>query len=169
MCMCGITGWVDWKKDLSNEHVVLEKIANSIEHRGPDAEGFWFSPRAAFAHRRLIVIDPEGGTQPKTFRAGDYTYALTYNGEIYNFRELREQLQKCGHAFETHSDTEVLLHAYLEWKEDCVQHLNGIFAFALWDDQKQQLFLARDHLGVKPLFIQKEMTVLFSVLKLKHY
>lgn len=91
-------------------------------------------------------------TQPKTFRAGDYTYALTYNGEIYNFRELKEQLQKCGHAFETHSDTEVLLHAYLEWKEDYVQHLNGIFAFALWDDQKQQLFLARDHLGVKPLF-----------------
>lgn len=115
-------------------------MANRIQHRGPDAEGFWFSPRAAFAHRRLIVIDPEGGTQPKTFRTGDYTYALTYNGEIYNFRELREQLRKCGHTFETHSDTEVLLHAYLEWKEDCVQHLNGIFAFALWDDQKQQLF-----------------------------
>ena len=101
-------------------------MANRIQHRGPDAEGFWFSPRAAFAHRRLIVIDPEGGTQPKTFRTGDYTYALTYNGEIYNFRELREQLRKCGHTFETHSDTEVLLHAYLEWKEDCVQHLNGI-------------------------------------------
>ena len=140
MCMCGITGWVDWKEDLSNQHVILKKMANSIQHRGPDAEGFWFSPHAAFAHRRLIVIDPEGGTQPKTFRAGDYTYALTYNGEIYNFRELRERLQKCGHAFETHSDTEVLLHAYLEWKEDCVRHLNGIFAFALWDDQKQQLF-----------------------------
>ena len=71
-------------------------MANSIEHRGPDAEGFWFSPHAAFAHRRLIVIDPEGGTQPKTFRAGDYTYALTYNGEIYNFRELKEQLQNVG-------------------------------------------------------------------------
>lgn len=152
MCMCGITGWVDWKEDLSNQHVILKKMANRIQHRGPDAEGFWFSPRAAFAHRRLIVIDPEGGAQPKTFRAGDYTYALTYNGEIYNFRELREQLRKCGHTFETHSDTEVLLHAYLEWKEDCVQHLNGIFAFALWDDQKQRLFLARDHLGVKPLF-----------------
>lgn len=152
MCMCGITGWVNWNKDLSNEHVILKKMANRIQHRGPDAEGFWFSPRAAFAHRRLIVIDPEGGAQPKTFHAGDYTYALTYNGEIYNFRELREQLRKCGHTFETHSDTEVLLHAYLEWKEDCVQHLNGIFAFALWDDQKQRLFLARDHLGVKPLF-----------------
>lgn len=137
---------------LSNEHVILKKDGNRIQHRGPDAEGFWFSPRAAFAHRRLIVIDPEGGTQPKTFRASDYTYALTYNGEIYNFRELREQLRKCGHTFETHSDTEVLLHAYLEWKEDCVQHLNGIFAFALWDDRKQQLFLARDRLGVKPLF-----------------
>ena len=139
MCMCGITGWVDWKEDLSNQHVILKRwqIVFSIV---VDAEGFWFSPHAAFAHRRLIVIDPEGGTQPKTFRAGDYTYALTYNGEIYNFRELRERLQKCGHAFETHSDTEVLLHAYLEWKEDCVRHLNGIFAFALWDDQKQQLF-----------------------------
>ena len=74
----------------------FKKMANSIQHRGPDAEGFWFSPHAAFAHRRLIVIDPEGGTQPKTFRAGDYTYALTYNGEIYNFRELREQLQNVG-------------------------------------------------------------------------
>ncbi len=163
MYMCGITGWVDWKEDLSNEHVILEKMANSIQHRGPDAEGFWFSPHAAFAHRRLIVIDPKGGAQPKTFRSGDYTYALTYNGEIYNFRELRELLQKQGHAFETNSDTEVLLHAYLEWKEDCVQHLNGIFAFAIWDDQKQQLFLARDHLGVKPLFYtERNKSIIFG-------
>ncbi|AWC28342.1 asparagine synthase (glutamine-hydrolyzing) [Bacillus cytotoxicus] len=150
--MCGITGWVDWREDLSNQQHILQAMANRIKHRGPDAEGFWLSPRAAFAHRRLIVIDPKGGAQPKTYKAGDDTFAITYNGEIYNFRELREILQKNGHTFETCSDTEVLLHAYLEWKEDCVQHLNGIFAFAIWDDQKQQLFLARDHLGVKPLF-----------------
>ncbi|KEK24674.1 asparagine synthase (glutamine-hydrolyzing) [Bacillus gaemokensis] len=161
--MCGITGWVDWQEDLSNQHTILKAMAKSIDHRGPDAEGFWFSPRAAFAHRRLIVIDPQGGTQPKTFQAGDYIYAITYNGEIYNFRELREILQKRGHTFQTHSDTEVLLHAYLEWQEDCVQHLNGIFAFAIWDDQKQQLFLARDHLGVKPLFYtERNNSIIFG-------
>lgn len=163
MYMCGITGWVDWQEDLSNQHTILKAMAKSIDHRGPDAEGFWFSPRAAFAHRRLIVIDPQGGTQPKTFQAGDYIYAITYNGEIYNFRELREILQKRGHTFQTHSDTEVLLHAYLEWQEDCVQHLNGIFAFAIWDDQKQQLFLARDHLGVKPLFYtERNNSIIFG-------
>ena len=102
--------------------------------------------------------------QPKTFRAGDYTYALTYNGEIYNFRELREQLRKCGHTFETHSDTEVLLHAYLEWKEDCVQHLNGISLSPYGMIRSNNCF-STHHLGVKPLFIQKEMTVLFLDLK----
>src|SRR5438132_9876862 len=92
-----------------------------------------------------------------------YTYALTYNGEIYNFRELRHELERQGHAFRTQSDTEVLLHAYIEWGEDCVHHLNGIFDFGLWDEQKQQLLLARDHLGVKPLFYaQRGSAILFG-------
>ncbi|MBO0796944.1 MAG: asparagine synthase (glutamine-hydrolyzing), partial [Ktedonobacteraceae bacterium] len=147
--MCGIAGWVDWEEDLTHHRATIERMASTICHRGPDAQGSWLSPRAALAHYRLFVIDPQGGKQPMTYQGN---YALTYNGEIYNFRELRSELQSRGHTFHTHSDTEVLLHAYDEWGEDCVHRLNGIFAFGLWDEQKQQLLLARDHLGVKPLF-----------------
>ncbi|GHO49330.1 asparagine synthase (glutamine-hydrolyzing) [Ktedonospora formicarum] len=150
--MCGITGWIDWERDLSEEQQQLELMACTLRDRGPDREGYWLSPRAALAHRRLIVIDPIGGKQPMTFTQGDTTYALTYNGEIYNYRELREELRSRDHTFKTQSDTEVLLHAYLEWGEECVKHFNGIFAFAIWDEAKQSLFIARDHLGVKPLF-----------------
>jgi asparagine synthase (glutamine-hydrolysing) len=161
--MCGITGWIDWEKDLSNERPVLEKMAHAIRHRGPDADGFWLSKRAALAHRRLIVIDPEGGRQPMVYRQGDRVYTLTYNGEIYNYLELRRHLMERGHVFKTNSDTEVLLHTYLEWGEDCVRHLNGIFAFAIWDEAEQKLFLGRDHLGVKPLFYaERGSAVLFA-------
>jgi len=161
--MCGIAGWIDWEKDLSGERPVLEKMAHAIRHRGPDADGFWLSKRAALAHRRLIVIDPEGGLQPMVYRQGDRVYTLTYNGEIYNYLELRRLLQERGHVFKTNSDTEVLLHTYLEWGEDCVHHLNGIFAFAIWDEAEQKLFLGRDHLGVKPLFYaERGSAVLFA-------
>jgi asparagine synthase (glutamine-hydrolysing) len=161
--MCGITGWIDWEKDLSNERPILEKMAETIRHRGPDAEGYWLSKRAALAHRRLIVIDPEGGRQPMVYRQGDRVYALTYNGEIYNYLELRSLLMDRGHVFKTNSDTEVLLHSYLEWGEDCVRHLNGIFAFAIWDEAEQKLFLGRDHLGVKPLFYaERGNSILFA-------
>src|SRR5260370_25481597 len=127
-------------------------MADTLGRRGPDAQGCWMSPRSALAHRRLIVIDPEGGKQPMIYQENGYTYALTYNGEIYNFRELRRELERQGHAFRTQSYTEVLLHAYIEWGEDCVHHLNGIFAFGLWHGQRQQLLLSRDDLGVNPLF-----------------
>ena len=150
--MCGIAGWIDWEENLSNQQSVLKDMTDSIIHRGPDADGFWFSERAALGHRRLIVIDPDGGRQPMLYENGEKTIALTYNGELYNYLELREQLEKLGHVFKTSSDTEVLLHSYLEWKEDCVLHFNGIFAFGIWDEERQQLMLGRDHLGVKPLF-----------------
>ncbi|EFH84204.1 asparagine synthase (glutamine-hydrolyzing) [Ktedonobacter racemifer] len=150
--MCGITGWIDWEQDLSQQQAVLEQMACTLKERGPDSEGYWLSPHAALAHRRLIVIDPVGGKQPMLFTQGEQTYALTYNGELYNFRELREELRTRDHVFRTHSDTEVLLHAYVEWGEECVNHFNGIFAFAIWDEARQRLFIARDHLGVKPLF-----------------
>lgn len=150
--MCGIAGWIDWEVDLSQHGPTIECMTATLSRRGPDAQGCWLSPRAALGHRRLIVIDPEGGTQPMIYQAGAQTYALTYNGELYNFRELRSELESRGHVFRTRSDTEVLLHAYREWGEECVHHFNGIFAFGLWDEQKQQLLLARDHLGVKPLF-----------------
>jgi len=150
--MCGISGWVDWEKDLSGQNALIEKMTETLRHRGPDARGIWLSSRAALGHRRLIVIDPEGGAQPMVYKEGARTCVITYNGEIYNFRELRRELAGKGHKFRSYSDTEVLLHAYLEWEENCVEHLNGIFAFGLWDENRQQLLLARDHLGVKPLF-----------------
>ncbi|HEU5198325.1 MAG TPA: asparagine synthase (glutamine-hydrolyzing) [Ktedonobacterales bacterium] len=150
--MCGIAGWIDWKHDLTNQGPVVAQMMQTLCNRGPDAQGQWLTPHAALAHRRLIVLDPEGGGQPMTYQEGDRSYAITYNGEIYNFQELRRELEGYGHSFRTRSDTEVLLHSYAQWGEACVHHLNGIFAFGLWDEQKQQLLLARDHLGVKPLF-----------------
>jgi asparagine synthase (glutamine-hydrolysing) len=161
--MCGIVGWVDWEEDLTYHGLTVEHMADTLYHRGPDAQGCWLSPRAALAHRRLIVIDPQGGIQPMVYQEGSRTYAITYNGEIYNFRELRSELESLGHTFRTQSDTEVLLHTYMEWGEACVRHLNGIFAFGLWDDYRQQLLLARDHLGVKPLFYaQRGSAILFG-------
>ncbi|MGG1685687.1 asparagine synthase (glutamine-hydrolyzing) [Pseudalkalibacillus sp. NRS-1564] len=157
--MCGITGWINWSGDLSTEQDTLKKMADSIAHRGPDEEGFWLSEQAALAHRRLIVIDPRGGKQPMT--SSDQQLVLTYNGELYNYRELTQELQQKGHTFTSNSDTEVVLHAYMEWKEECVKHFNGIFAFAIWDKKEQQLFLGRDHLGVKPLFYSKQGDSLF--------
>ena len=161
--MCGIAGWIDWEEDLSHQRSMIERMAQTMCYRGPDAQGSWVSPRAALAHHRLFVIDPQGGKQPMVYQEQGSTYALTYNGEIYNFRELRGELEDLGHAFHTHSDTEVLLHAYLEWGQECVRRLNGIFAFGLWDEQKQQVLLARDHLGVKPLFYaQRGSALLFG-------
>ncbi|MBF0705464.1 asparagine synthase (glutamine-hydrolyzing) [Alkalihalobacillus hwajinpoensis] len=157
--MCGITGWINWSGDLSTEQDTLKKMADSIAHRGPDEEGFWLSEQAALAHRRLIVIDPRGGKQPMT--SSDQQLVLTYNGELYNYRELTQELKQKGHTFTSNSDTEVVLHAYMEWKEECVKHFNGIFAFAIWDKKEQQLFLGRDHLGVKPLFYSKQGDSLF--------
>lgn len=161
--MCGIAGWIDWKDDLTSQGPLLACMVDTQCHRGPDAQGQWLSPHAALAHRRLIVIDPQTGDQPMVYHVGDRTYAITYNGETYNFRELRRELESYGHTFHTHSDTEVLLHAYVEWGEECVRHLNGIFAFGLWDEQKQHLLLARDHMGVKPLFYaQRGSAILFG-------
>jgi asparagine synthase (glutamine-hydrolysing) len=161
--MCGIAGWIDWERDLSDQGAMIETMISTLLHRGPDAKGIWLSARAVLGHRRLIVIDPEGGLQPMVCNVGGNDYTITYNGEIYNFQELRKELENRGHKFRSRSDTEVLLRSYLEWGEECVCHLNGIFAFGLWDENKQQLLLARDHLGVKPLFYaQRGSAVLFG-------
>jgi asparagine synthase (glutamine-hydrolysing) len=161
--MCGIAGWIDWSKDLTKEGSLIEKMGQSLHHRGPDAKGLWLSKHAALAHRRLIVIDAESGQQPMIFLKNGYQVAITFNGEIYNFHELKAKLASLGHVFKSRSDTEVLLHSYLEWGEDCVKELNGIFAFGIWDEKKQSLFLARDHLGVKPLFYAvRDSSVLFG-------
>lgn len=150
--MCGIAGWIDWHGDLTTVGPVLQAMADTLAHRGPDDGGLWLSAHAALAHRRLIVVDPAGGAQPMIRRRGKNTYVLTYNGELYNTNELRRELQTRGYRFRGHSDTEVLLVSFIEWGADCVERLNGIFAFAVWDDAEQSLFMARDRLGVKPLF-----------------
>ncbi|MHB9094516.1 MAG: asparagine synthase (glutamine-hydrolyzing), partial [Eubacteriales bacterium] len=117
--------------------------------------GIWLSQHAVLAHRRLIVVDPEGGIQPMLRRRGNETFVLVYNGELYNTPELRDELAGRGHVFQGHSDTEVLLTAYMEWGENCMERLNGIFAFAVWREKDKNLFLARDRFGVKPLFYTK--------------
>lgn len=161
--MSGIAGWIDWQADLTHQGPMIARMADTLAHRGPDGKGQWLSPDAALAHRRLIVRDAETGEQPMVYREGERTYVITYNGEIYNFRELRRELESYGHTFRTRSDTEVLLHAYVQWGAACVEHLNGIFAFGLWDEQQHQLLLARDHLGVKPLFYaQRGSAILFG-------
>jgi asparagine synthase (glutamine-hydrolysing) len=149
--MCGITGWVDFGRDLRAERAAIAAMTATMICRGPDAGDVWCSPHAAIGHRRLSVIDLPGGEQP--MRApGDDDVVLTFSGEIYNYLELRRELTGHGHQFLTRSDTEVLLHCYLEWGADCVRRLNGMFAFGVWDGRRQELLLARDRLGVKPLY-----------------
>ncbi|MDR4241575.1 asparagine synthase (glutamine-hydrolyzing), partial [Bacillus thuringiensis] len=150
--MCGITGWVDYKRSLEGERDVVTKMAETLAKRGPDDNKIWIKGNVAFGHKRLIVVDPEGGKQPMTCLKDETNYAICYNGELYNTEDIRKELLRRGYTFKGHSDTEVLLASYIEWKEECVDHLNGIYAFAVWDEQKEQVFIARDRLGVKPLF-----------------
>jgi asparagine synthase (glutamine-hydrolysing) len=150
--MCGITGWVDYYRDLTLQSDVLVTMTETLALRGPDAKGYWVSPHAALGHCRLSVVDPVGGAQPMVRKTNRDTYIIIYNGELYNTEELRRELEKRGHTFKGHSDTEVLLASYVEWGKDCLPRLNGIFAFAVWEQKRQRLFLARDRLGVKPLF-----------------
>ena len=148
--MCGIGGFVDFERDARRGGPILHGMKRTLTPRGPDAEGTYFDEDTALIHRRLIVIDPEGGKQPMC--SPDGNTILIYNGELYNTSELRTELMSCGHEFVGHSDTEVLLHAYLEWKTDAFARLNGIFAFAIWEKRERRLTLCRDRLGVKPLF-----------------
>lgn len=146
--MCGIAGWVDFLRDLWQERETAQAMTDTMSLRGPDDGGLWLSARAAIGHRRLAVIDPPGGRQPMV----EQDVVLTYSGEVYNYRELRRELSAAGHAFNTDSDTEVVLHAYLQWGLGMVQRLNGMYAFAIWDARTQELVLVRDRLGVKPLY-----------------
>ncbi|MFJ1760858.1 asparagine synthase (glutamine-hydrolyzing) [Amycolatopsis sp. NPDC088138] len=151
--MCGITGWVDYSRDLTLARATLETMTRVLGNRGPDSEGVWLDRHAGLGHARTAVIDLAGGLQPMVAEDdGEVRAAVTYGGEVYNFREVREQLSKAGHRFRTDSDTEVVLRAYLEWGEDCATHLEGMFAIAIWDPRREELFLARDRIGIKPLF-----------------
>ncbi|MBW7458992.1 asparagine synthase (glutamine-hydrolyzing), partial [Paenibacillus sepulcri] len=154
--MCGITGWIDWTDDLTKQYATLEQMTETLENRGPDASGTWLSRSCALGHRRLSVIDPVNGAQPMIRTTEDDTYVIVYNGELYNAPELKRELEGRGRRFTTTCDTEVLLVAYMEWGQACIEKFNGIFAFAIWDSREEHLFLARDRLGVKPLFIAKQ-------------
>jgi asparagine synthase (glutamine-hydrolysing) len=152
--MCGIVGWVDFDRDLRHEQATVVAMTDTMRQRGPDDGGVWHSVHAALGHRRLAVIDIEGGKQPFVSRPDprERPTVLVYSGEIYNYRELRAELSSLGRHFHTRSDTEVLLRAYEQWGTGCVERLNGMFAFAIWDSEREQLTLARDRMGVKPLY-----------------
>ncbi|MFX3622465.1 MAG: asparagine synthase (glutamine-hydrolyzing) [Ectobacillus sp.] len=154
--MCGITGWVDYFRSLQGEREIIGKMADTLSKRGPDDTNVWMATHAAFGHKRLVVVDPEGGKQPMTRMKSNAAFTICYNGELYNTEDLRKELLQKGYTFQGHSDTEVLLTSYMEWKEQCVDYLNGIFAFAVWDSREEKLFIARDRLGVKPLFYKVE-------------
>ncbi|WP_079529386.1 asparagine synthase (glutamine-hydrolyzing) [Halobacillus hunanensis] len=153
--MCGIVGWIDFHEKEGNKRESIDKMAKTLAHRGPDEHQNWIEGPAAFGHRRLVVVDPAGGTQPMVRKANEEEYVLCYNGELYNTDEVRERLKVKGWTFQSHSDTEVVLVSYMEWGSQCVEQLNGIFAFSIWESKKSKLFIARDRLGVKPLFFSE--------------
>jgi len=148
--MCGITGIVDMRGERPIDESLLRAMNGVIGHRGPDGDGFHFEPGVGFGHRRLSIIDLEGGKQP--LYNEDHTVVVTYNGEIFNFMEVERELLQRGHTFRTRSDTEVIVHAWEEWGVECLKRFNGMFAFAVWDRRAKTLFIARDRLGVKPLY-----------------
>ncbi|MEO2077508.1 MAG: asparagine synthase (glutamine-hydrolyzing) [Bacillus sp. (in: firmicutes)] len=153
--MCGISGWIDFNKAIKNETETLKKMVHTLEKRGPDETNIWYDTHVGFGHKRLIVVDPEGGRQPMTKQKDGNNYTICYNGELYNTEDIRKILLTKGYSFKGHSDTEVLLTAYIEWAEECVNYLNGIYAFAVWDSKRELLFIGRDRLGVKPLFYKE--------------
>ena len=152
--MCGIAGIIydDAKRPVEVER--LRQMASTLAHRGPDAEGIWIGPGVGLAHRRLSIIDLAGGDQP--IGNEDGSIQVVFNGEIYNYRELKRELEQKGHRFRSNSDTEVLVHLYEELGDELVQRLRGMFAFALWDRRRRQLLLARDRIGLKPLYYYRD-------------
>lgn len=161
--MCGITGWINFNLDLADKNEIISAMSDKLVPRGPDSFGYWLSEHAALGHRRLAVVDPQGGKQPMIRSKGKHSYILVYNGELYNTSEIRQELRIFGYKFQGWSDTEVLLYSYMEWGEKCLAKLNGIFAFAIWDEKRNNLFLARDRIGVKPIFYsQRGSSFLFA-------
>src|SRR6516225_8879150 len=154
--MCGIVGWI-LRADRALDEQTLVRLSDQLYHRGPDGSGYWLGKTAderfqiAFGHRRLSIIDFAGGAQPMW--SADRSIVVTFNGEIYNYIELRDELRAIGHCFQTSSDTEVLIEAYRRWGEAALPRLRGMFAFALFDVARQRLLLARDPFGKKPLFL----------------
>ncbi|MGI6280449.1 MAG: asparagine synthase (glutamine-hydrolyzing) [Acutalibacteraceae bacterium] len=162
--MCAIAGLIN--SDGLSVKIYQNKfndMLKTMQHRGPDQSGMFVKDNIALIHARLSVVDLEKGLQPMTLNYGSNEYVIVYNGELYNTEDLRRELMALGHKFNSHSDTEVLLHSFAEWKDDCVEKLNGIFAFAVWDMNEKRLFVARDRIGVKPFFyVLKQNKFLFA-------
>ncbi|ANZ20305.1 asparagine synthetase, glutamine-hydrolysing [Streptomyces noursei ATCC 11455] len=161
--MCGITGWISFGEAPGHRPDVIERMTAALAPRGPDGAGVWRGPHAAIGHRRLAVLDVDGGAQPMTAGAGDAPPAagrpaapdaivLSYSGEVYNHHQLRVELRALGREFATRSDTEVVLRGYQEWGAGLAGHLEGMYAFAVWDARARRLLLVRDRMGVKPLY-----------------
>lgn len=161
--MCGIAGILSQNIDLKEREPLIKDISESLKLRGPDGFGEYTKPYVTLIHRRLSVIDPEKGAQPMSFGK----YVIAYNGEIYNTQEIKNDLLAKGYSFDTQCDTEVVLKAYCEWKEKCCEKLNGIFAFAVWDDGEHSLFVCRDRIGVKPLFYSRKNGVFAFASRIK--
>ena len=150
--MCGIAGWVAYDADLTRRQDVIDTMTRTMACRGPDDSGTWVRRQVALGHRRLAIIDLPGGRQPMSVTTANGDVAMVYSGETYNFTELRASLVKLGHVFETDSDTEVVLHGYLQWGDAVVDHLNGMYAFAIWDARDERLVMVRDRMGIKPFY-----------------
>ncbi|WP_027964935.1 asparagine synthase (glutamine-hydrolyzing) [Halalkalibacillus halophilus] len=165
--MCGIAGWINYENVQASELTQLKEMTDSLYRRGMDGEGFYMNKDIAFGHRRLAIIDVENGAQPMTVEYQEAKFTIIYNGELYHMQEVRNYLIEQGHAFQTTCDTEVVVHAYAHWGADCLDHLNGIFAFAIWDEEKREVFLARDRLGVKPLFYAEKSNAFYFASEIK--
>src|SRR3984957_13437758 len=159
--MCGICGKLNFDNAKGVSTSLLKSMADAIQHRGPDDEGFYYSGPVGFGFRRLSIIDLNTGHQPLSNEDGSVW--IIFNGEIYNYRELTAELVSKGHVFKTKTDTEVIVHLYEEYGESCVEKLRGMFAFAIWDDRQKVLLLARDRVGIKPLYYwQSEHSIVFA-------
>lgn len=163
--MCGICGKFRFDRGAGVSSGLIKAMTNTMEHRGPDDEGYYFSGSVGLGFRRLSIIDLENGHQPISNEDGRVW--IVFNGEIYNYLELRSRLVSKGHLFSTSTDTEVIVHLYEELGEECVEHLRGMFGFAIWDDRKQKLFLARDRVGIKPLYYYASETCLIFASEIK--
>ena len=152
--MCGIVGFVNLKQNIANDNYrnVLYNMTNKLSRRGPDEDGYFIKDNICLGHKRLIVVDPIGGKQPMTYKFRDNTYCIVYNGQLYNTKELRQELIENNFELDSHSDTEILLKSFIHFGYDVVNKLNGIYAFSIWNENKQELFMARDHFGVKPFY-----------------
>lgn len=151
--MCGIAGWLDFETNITGNDAVLEAMSKTLERRGPDSHGNINLQKAAYCTGRLAVIDPQNGLQPMTRMKGDASYTITYNGELYNTEELRHDLAARGYEFVTRSDTEVLLTSYIEWGEACLERLNGIYAFAVWNAGKEGIICRAGPYWGKAIFL----------------